>query len=249
MQKIQFTIFIYIIAFQSLFAQVGINTDQPSATLDIISGGNVATTKALEVNENSNTEIMTVSDNGNIYFKRSLLVNNNAGAAGRLLKSRGINQPPVWVENSTDNFIDKFVAVAFNGNQNIIPSSFYTASSNQRLNIEHFNLNATNIGTWNSSLKEYTVILEGVYHITAGVNMFTQTGNTSRTGNLWIYAGSQRQGLGAVLNPDNNTDLSAAGVLTAYLYPGDKIYATCNVSNVWKVRSNFLNISYSKNIQ
>lgn len=248
MQKIKFTIFISIIAFQFLSAQVGINTNQPSATLDIISGGDATTTKALEVNNNSNTEIMTVSDNGNIFFKRSLLPNNNGGGAGRLLKSRGADQPPVWVENSTDNFIDKFVAVVFNGNQTIIPSSFYTAADNQRLTIDHFNLNAINIGTWNPSAQEYIVILEGVYHITAGVNMFTQTGNTSRTGNLWIYAGGQRQGLSAVLNPDNNTDLSAAGVLTAYLYPGDKIYAICSVSNAWKVRSNFFNISYSKTI-
>jgi len=50
----------------SLLAQVGINEIAPSATLDIKSKGNTNTTKALEVNNSSGTEIMTILDNGNV---------------------------------------------------------------------------------------------------------------------------------------------------------------------------------------
>ncbi|MFP3598625.1 hypothetical protein [Chryseobacterium sp. SIMBA_029] len=48
------------------FGQVGINENSPSATLDIKSKGNTATTKALEINNSNGTEMVTVLDNGNV---------------------------------------------------------------------------------------------------------------------------------------------------------------------------------------
>lgn len=49
-----------------IFSQVGINQTSPSATLDIVSKGNTVATKALEINNSSGTEIVTVLDNGNV---------------------------------------------------------------------------------------------------------------------------------------------------------------------------------------
>lgn len=49
-------------------AQVGINTNNPSATLDIVSPGTTSTTKALEINNSAPfaaRELVTVLDNGN----------------------------------------------------------------------------------------------------------------------------------------------------------------------------------------
>lgn len=48
------------------YAQVGVNTPTPSAMMDIVSKGNAATTKALEINNSSNTEMVTVLNNGNV---------------------------------------------------------------------------------------------------------------------------------------------------------------------------------------
>lgn len=48
------------------FAQVGINTETPSATLDIVSSGDTNATKALEINNSAATEMVTVVDNGNV---------------------------------------------------------------------------------------------------------------------------------------------------------------------------------------
>jgi len=48
------------------FSQVGINQNNPSATLDIVSKGNTSATKALEINNSSGTEMVTVLDNGNV---------------------------------------------------------------------------------------------------------------------------------------------------------------------------------------
>ncbi|TZF93774.1 hypothetical protein FW781_18995 [Chryseobacterium panacisoli] len=49
-----------------MFSQIGINTDTPSATLDVVSKGNTYATKALEVNNSSALEMFTVVDNGNV---------------------------------------------------------------------------------------------------------------------------------------------------------------------------------------
>ncbi|WP_143883606.1 hypothetical protein [Chryseobacterium binzhouense] len=49
-----------------LSSQVGINENNPSATLDIKSKGNTSATKALEINNSDAKELVTVLDNGNV---------------------------------------------------------------------------------------------------------------------------------------------------------------------------------------
>ncbi len=48
------------------YSQVGINETNPSATLDIKSKGNTGSTKALEINNSDDLEMVTVLDNGNV---------------------------------------------------------------------------------------------------------------------------------------------------------------------------------------
>ncbi len=45
-------------------AQVGVGTTSPAATLDIVSKNNTAATKALEINNSSTVEMVTVTNNG-----------------------------------------------------------------------------------------------------------------------------------------------------------------------------------------
>lgn len=64
-------IYLYILFFVGLFLQaqqgnVGINTTNPSATLDIVSKNNTSATKALKVNNSSAVEMLTVVNNGNV---------------------------------------------------------------------------------------------------------------------------------------------------------------------------------------
>lgn len=47
-------------------AQVGIGTATPTATLDVVSKDNTAATKALEINNSSAVEMVTVTNNGNV---------------------------------------------------------------------------------------------------------------------------------------------------------------------------------------
>jgi len=76
-----------------LFAQngnVGINTPSPSATLDIVSKDNTYATKALEINNSSTTEMVTVLNNGNVGINNTnpsvkLHVSNTTSPAVRIV--------------------------------------------------------------------------------------------------------------------------------------------------------------------
>ncbi|MBL7878386.1 MAG: hypothetical protein JNN23_00785, partial [Chryseobacterium gambrini] len=52
-------------------AQVGLNTSNPSATLDVVSKGNTSATKALEINNSTGTELVTVRDNGQVGINQA----------------------------------------------------------------------------------------------------------------------------------------------------------------------------------
>ncbi|WP_250254809.1 tail fiber domain-containing protein [Chryseobacterium sp. Marseille-Q3244] len=66
--KIIFKNYFYLILLTSaqLYSQVGINTNTPEATLDILSKGNTASTKAVRINNSNNTEMITVTDAGRV---------------------------------------------------------------------------------------------------------------------------------------------------------------------------------------
>lgn len=57
---------LFLLTGSLVFGQTGVNTTTPSAELDIVSKGNTNATKALEVNNSSNTEMVTVLNNGNV---------------------------------------------------------------------------------------------------------------------------------------------------------------------------------------
>lgn len=61
-----------VVEAQSNLGKVGINTESPSATLDIQSNGTDGTTKALEINNSatSSKEMVTVLNNGNVGFNQ-----------------------------------------------------------------------------------------------------------------------------------------------------------------------------------
>jgi hypothetical protein len=54
-----------------MYSQVGIGTSIPSATLDVVSKGNTSATKALEINNSTGTEILTLLDNGRLGIRTS----------------------------------------------------------------------------------------------------------------------------------------------------------------------------------
>ncbi|TZF93772.1 hypothetical protein FW781_18985 [Chryseobacterium panacisoli] len=55
-----------------VYSQVGINTNNPSATLDLVSKGNTSSTKAMEINNAAAKEMVTILNNGNVGIGQSL---------------------------------------------------------------------------------------------------------------------------------------------------------------------------------
>ena len=53
----------------NVYSQVGMNTTSPSATVDIVSKGNTNATKALEINDSTNKELLSVSDDGSVRLE------------------------------------------------------------------------------------------------------------------------------------------------------------------------------------
>lgn len=58
--------FFILAALLPVKAQIGVKTTSPSAALDMVSSGNTAATKALEINNSSATEMVTVLDDGKL---------------------------------------------------------------------------------------------------------------------------------------------------------------------------------------
>lgn len=82
-----------------MHCQVGINTNNPSATLDLVSKGNTSSTKALKISNSSSLEMVTVRDNGQVGINQAtpstdaLLELNSTNKA--LLLTRVINATDV----------------------------------------------------------------------------------------------------------------------------------------------------------
>lgn len=78
--------------------KVGINTENPSATLDIVSKANTSATKALRIGNSSSTEMVTVRDNGQVG------INQASPAADALLELNSTNKSLLLtrVNNATD---------------------------------------------------------------------------------------------------------------------------------------------------
>lgn len=142
------------IATYSQTGNVGINTSTPSAALDIVSKDSTSATKALEINNSSNTEMVTVLNNGNVgvgtssptnslHVNGSFRLNDGTEQNARVLTSDS-NGVGTWQALSAGN---KTAVITGSGTQNFSTSSgstfsgTYTISSNQI----GATVNATNI--------------------------------------------------------------------------------------------------------
>lgn len=115
------------------FSQVGINTPDPQASLDIQSKGNTASTKAMRINNSNGTEMMTVTDAGRIGVGKILpegqlhivttdangIISERANAtnpsspAYLTLRRNKSNDPNVNVAVATNDYLG---AIIFSGN-------------------------------------------------------------------------------------------------------------------------------------
>lgn len=134
--------------------KVGINTETPSAMLDMVTKGNTDATKALEINNSSNTELLKITNDGKVGIN----IGTNTPAAVLHVNSQGtanIRHQNLPVLNATD-FTPPFnnLGLTSTGNAVSIPStvkylyyqngSIFPATYNTTNNTGGFSLSNTN---------------------------------------------------------------------------------------------------------
>ncbi|MGG5211006.1 hypothetical protein ACQWU4_18960 [Chryseobacterium sp. MIQD13] len=111
--------------------QTGINTSTPSASLDIVSKGNTSATKALEINNSSAKEMVTVLNNGNVGIGETaptatLQITNTTSTALRIVNgTQGAGKVLTSDSSGNTSWVNPAL-IAISGN---LPSSTVSFSS------------------------------------------------------------------------------------------------------------------------
>lgn len=240
---------ILIISTQLSYSQVGIGTKTPSATLDLVSKGNSSSTYSLKVKNNENQDLMSVGDNGNLFFKRSLIAGSSAGANNFVLASKGANNLPVW-ENISNSPLHKYITVAYHA-QNTSDVGGQAGSSNILINFGNLpTVNSTVIGGWNPSTRVYTVLENGIYDITATIPAIANQSSPNRKAVMSIHLGNYTQSYKGTNHQGSDFVMMCTGKVTRYLTAGTQISVTVRVTglsgqNSWHYQNAILNINYS----
>jgi len=160
----------------AVFSQVGINTSNPSAALDLVSMGNTSATKALEINNSSATEMFTVQNDGNIGVNSPAVVNNtaqfniNSGSPSKsVLKLNNISNTKD--KSSADINYNQFSSLVADNNGNVfIQYDIKNSSGNPATFDGVYNAGTayTNlIGISNASITQFQLISDFVFGNTA----------------------------------------------------------------------------------
>lgn len=239
---------IAMIAYTFSYCQIGVGTPMPTAMLDIQSKTNTATTKALEINNSAGTEVFAVFNNGDVEFKGALMPDNNPGISNQYLISKGSTLAPQWktldIPVGTKQIQEVFEIVS-NGNSTSVPANTW-----RRISLNTINLASNvNIGTWNAAANEFTVNKNGLYMITAGNAMFTNTTASDDSGKMRIYSGSSFFEYGALTtqcSPCSIVDYTdnSNGEIMVNLNTGDKIWIEAQTTVPWVLERAFMHIKY-----
>lgn len=151
------------------FAQVGVGTSEPKATLDIRAKDDEIGTKNLSINtesnisSSSNKELFTIYNDGRTNVGGLLKPNGNAGLPDQFLVSNGPNLPPSW-KSLTPNVVINAFQIYFNSYDGQSFSSGNTVLVEFNLDEENgkskiFSDSTLGIGVWEGP--SYFKILQG----------------------------------------------------------------------------------------
>ncbi|WP_291118401.1 hypothetical protein [Empedobacter sp. UBA7248] len=235
-----------------LICQVGINVENPIATLDILNkDSNVI---SININNVLSKNLFKVDDASNTYINGALMPGGDSGVKGLFLTSKGKNTSPIWTEKLKSSTIQIFSA-----QRNDI-SSFNVDNGDSR--ILSFPIINSNIlpefGVWDQNLNRLTINKKGIYHITIGmdldnyrrstnnvpisngqVGLFIDTSNDSYTGDYTVYN----------VSGTSKYNISCITTTSIILYPGNIIYSSANTGNPisrWNQGPSFISILYSE---
>lgn len=250
--KKHINLLMYLILIPTLLAQVGIGTEAPQNTLEVVTQSNSSTTNALEVNNSNNNAVSILKDNGNFIFQGALMPYGDAGEEGSYLVSDGSGKPPVWKKFEGPEGT-KVITQVFNARRNSYSNTRRSANQTYRVDFPTVQLNApTTIGSWNSSNNEFTVSKSGLYHITSGFMADNITDNfynfNNEDGIMWINTSKYTQGVKGQITEYVRyvNSLNFSNEIVVALSAGDKIWVTTRIRQPWNQNTSFIHIKYSE---
>lgn len=132
--KKKFLLLIVLFAFFRAYSQVGVNTSTPSAALDVLSKGTTSATKALEINDSTDKELLRVQDDGGVRFEKYKNIGVlGTDANGFLVDGSNLNIPSIsaigFVNASSNQATNSFYTVTFTLNKNDVANIIYNNGS------------------------------------------------------------------------------------------------------------------------
>ncbi|MET3537188.1 hypothetical protein [Chryseobacterium limigenitum] len=239
------TLLFLVFTSQIFFSQIGINTANPQAMLEVVAKPTfTANDKVLEVRNSVSYSLLNVKNNGNVNIGKALKPNSLAGNVGDILVSQGPNTPPVWKKS----IVDAPTIQIFSAQRNTTSTTPVYSMQGRVLDFPTINTSPTaDIGTWDSNTNVFTVNKKGIYHITTGMDA---PGNFTNNSNLALFITTPNfyQTASGIIYPSGGgNNFSTNTILSVVLNPGDVIYISATSgSSTWYQGSSFLSILYSE---
>lgn len=205
------------------YSQVGINNTTPSASLDVVSKGNTNATKALEINDNTNKELVSVSDTGVVrlenYKSYSFL---GTDSNGNLKDGAALNIPSMAA-------IGTIIGDSSLENANVFYTIPFTINK----------INADNL-TYNNGI--FTVNKAGYYSITSyNYIVLTNGGGSAQS---QIFKNTSVASLTLTGHVDGSTFVGHTTNYTGFYGVGDQIIIKADYTRTFRVSSGSLSIVY-----
>ncbi|MCW3162438.1 hypothetical protein [Chryseobacterium oryctis] len=248
--SLHFIIFIlFILSINKITAQIGIHTNTPTATLDVVSQNSNTSGKVLKASNSSNQMLIDVNLSGDLTFGKAIMPAKKPGNAGEYLISQGPDTAPVWGNLPKGATVQIFNAqrdsnsTTTNAISSYVPISFPTINSS----IDPA------YGTWNSTSNKFTVAKKGIYTITAGFTSYDVKCDMSNSIDWEVYAPfifletSDEYAANGVTTLIYNSSYSAYITKSTVLEANSIIQVLAN-SNAcsWKQGPSFISILYSE---
>lgn len=180
-----------------MFSQMGVNTTNPQATLDVVATPSVTTKADGFIAPRLTGSELKAKDNayGNSQKGTIIYVTQGLVPGDTTQKTKGVITAGYFYFNGTEwvRFNDlaraPLTVTAFNASGNAEPGISLASSPENKLTFPIVNITAdTTIGSWNGA-NEFTVLKKGVYLISAGIKMenITEFGGSG----IHVHGGSQ----------------------------------------------------------
>ncbi|MEN5308795.1 hypothetical protein ABE425_14860 [Chryseobacterium cucumeris] len=204
---------------------IGISTTSPSAMLDIRSNGSTNATKALEINDNTNKELLQVADDGTVRLEKYKDIGVlGTDANGFLVDGSNLNIPAI----STIGFA--------NTSANQAANSPYTVA---------FTINKNNAANITYSSGNFTINKAGYYNFSVfvryDVSMNSPTGGSAAT-NLVKNATMFSNNLSGHGDGTTNIGHNLAG--TQFFNVGDIVRVTTAYTRTFRITQGSMTIVY-----